>query len=250
MFFGRICALCALLVLLAASPAAAQILNTLSGFEERRGWQGEAGGYLRLSGGNTDVRDYAASAALQWEGGRNRVRAIADYSSTRSNGEDTSEELTGHLRHNYQLTTWLATLAFAQWQHNPFQDLDLRRLLGLGARFDLIRTEPRRLSIGVAAMHESERLVGAAQTETERLSAYLDFHRDLREYLRVAVVGWYQPDLGNFADLRASVLADLDVDLTGSLTLVLGSSYEYDSRPPAGIADADWGVRTGLRLSL
>ncbi|RKZ13866.1 hypothetical protein DRQ53_06270 [bacterium] len=230
--------------------ASAQILNTLSGFQDVPGWQGEASGFFRLSGGNTDVQDYLASGAGQWQGEHQRMRAIANYNLTRTSGIDTSEDLTLHLRHNYRLRSWLASLAFTQYQRNPFQDLRARILIGGGLRFDLVSNEKRRLAIGLSAMYEAEELTDAEQSSTARFSGFVDLRRDLQQYMRVSVVGWYQPDVGNFADTRASVLADLDVDLVGSLAMVVGSSFAYDSRPPAGIEDIDWSVRTGLRLTL
>ena len=41
--------------LLLAASASAQILNTLSGFEHRPGWQGQASAFLMMSGGNTEL---------------------------------------------------------------------------------------------------------------------------------------------------------------------------------------------------
>lgn len=241
---------CILFLLVSALGAGAQILNTLSGFEERPGWQGEAAGFFRLSGGNTEVRDYLATGAGQWEGDRQRVRAIVSFNQTRTEGIDTSEDLIAHLRHNLRLNGWFSTLAFTQWQRNPFQALRSRVLVGAGGRFDLVRNEKRRFAVGLAAMYEAETLIDAGDRETARFSAFLDFQRDVQEYLSLSIVCFVQPAMTDFEDLRASAVADLDIDLVGPLTLVLGSSYEYNSRPPATIEHYDWTVRTGIKLAL
>ena len=232
-----------------ATPASAQILNSLSGFDDIAGWQGQASAFVRVSGGNTDVQDYFMNAAGQWQGDHQRVRAIVGYDLSRNDGRGTSEDLTAHLRHNYRIQHWISTLTFGQYQRNPFQALRARVLLGGGFRFDLVSTEKRRVAIGISGMFESEELTDASTSETVRLSTFLDFTRDLKQYLRFSIVGWFQPDLGDFADTRASAIADLDVDLVGPLVLVTGAVFKYDSRPPDGIEKIDWSLRTGLKLS-
>jgi hypothetical protein len=244
----RITLVAAFLPLVAAS-ADAQILNTLSGFDDIAGWQGQASAFVRVSGGNTDVQDYFTNAAGQWQGDHQRVRAIVGYDLSRNDGRDTSEDLIAHLRHNYRFSRWGSTLGFGQYQRNPFQALRARVLLGGGLRFDLVSNEKRRFAIGVSGMYESEELTDSSTSQTMRLSTFLDFTRDLKQYLRFSIVGWFQPDVSDFADARASVIADLDIDLVGPLVLVTGATFKHDSRPPEDIEEIDWSLRTGLKLS-
>jgi hypothetical protein len=239
----------AAILAIAATPAGAQILNTLSGFDDIAGWQGQASAFVRVSGGNTDVQDYFTNAAGQWQGDHQRVRALVGYDLSRNDGRDTSEDLTAHVRHNYRISRWVSTLAFGQYQRNPFQALRARVLFGAGLRFDIVSNEKRRFAIGVSGMYESEELTDSSTSETMRLSTFLDFTRDLKQYLRFSIVGWLQPDISEFADTRASVIADLDIDLVGPLVLVMGAMFKHDSRPPGGIEKIDWSLRTGLKLS-
>jgi hypothetical protein len=242
--------LAALALTLGALPASAQILNTLSGFEHGQGWQGEASAFVRLSGGNTELQNYLAGLAGQWEGERNRVRLIGSYDFAKTEGTQNRDDLKLHLRHNYHLSARVSSLAFAQYQRNPFQDLKARDLLGAGLRFNLHEDGKRRVGFGVSAMYEIEELTDGTTSEAGRLSTFLDFRRDLKEYLHLAIVGWYQPRFGDFTDARSSALADLDVDLAGPLKLVLSASWEYDSTPPPGIEKVDWSLRTGVRASI
>ena len=87
-----------------ASTADAQILNTLSGFEHRPGWQGQASAFLHLSGGNTEQQNYLVNAAGQWEADRNRVRLIASYDFAKTSGVENQDDIKLHLRHNFRLT--------------------------------------------------------------------------------------------------------------------------------------------------
>ncbi len=233
-----------------ALPASAQILNTLSGFEHRSGWQGEASAFFRVSGGNTEVENYLVNAAGQWQGERNRVRLIGSYDFARTTGTKNKDDLKLHLRHNYRINGWVSSLAFAQYQRNPFQNLEARDLLGAGARFNLYEDGDRRVGLGISAMYEVEEYLDGTESETARLSTFLDFRRDLKQYLHFAIVGWYQPRFADFSDTRASAVADLDVDLAGPLALVVSGTFEYNSTPPAGIKESDWSLRTGLRVAI
>ena len=239
-----------LLLLLSALPASAQILNTLSGFENRDGWQGQASGFVRVSGGNTELEDYLASLVGQWQSERHRVRPIVSWSLSKNQGIETRDDFRAHLRHNYRLRPGVATLAFAQVQRNPFQQLESRTLLGAGLRFDLVQDPRRKAGLGISAMYEHNERTGAGTTDFTRLSVFLDFDRQLKEYLEFAIVGWYQPDLADFSNLRASVVADLAVDLAGPLELVTEGVFEHDSSAPADVEDSDWSVRLGLRITI
>lgn len=239
-----------LILAVGSLPASAQILNTLSGFEHRAGWQGEASAFVRLSGGNTELENYLVGAAGQWQGEHNRVRLIGSYDFAKSGGTKNQDDLVLHLRHNYRVSARIASLAFAQYQRNPFQALEARDLLGAGLRINLHEDADRRMGLGVSAMYEAEELTDGTTSETARLSAFLDFRRELKEYLRLAIVGWYQPRFSDFSDARTTAIADLDVDLAGPFALVLSASWQYDSTPPPGIEKLDWSLRTGVRVSI
>jgi hypothetical protein len=126
----------------------------------------------------------------------------------------------------------------------------VRELLGGGLRLDVARGADGVLGAGVSAMYEHELRTDESRSETWRLSTFLDFRRELKDYLQLLLVGWYQPNTRDFADFRASLVADLEIDLAGPLGLVVWGSWERDSRPPSGVEETDWTLRTGLRVSL
>lgn len=245
-----------LVVVLGSGSAEAQIVNTLRGFDEdESGWSGELEVRFAQSGGNTDVLTFGAGAQVQWQGERQRVRALGAASRSESDEKKTAESSMLHLRHNYDLRTWLASLLFAQVQENPFQRLQLRRLLGAGARFDVIDAEDWALSLGAAHMFEREEIeddeIGAGGTSNnQRLSVFVTCAGDLTENLSADVVAFYQPLWSDFEDSRATSQATLRLGIVGSLELVLRGSVEHDARPPAGVEETDWSYRTALSLGL
>jgi hypothetical protein len=233
-----------------ATAASAQILNTLSGFGDRPGWQGQGTALAELSGGNTESQDYGFDLAGQWKGESERFRLIAGYDFSSENDVTSKEESRVHLRHNHQIDRRISTLAFVQYQRNPFQDLQRRMLWGAGLRFEIHDRAPNRLGIGVSAMYEVDRLTTGDRAGVMRLSTFLDFWREIHESLRSAIVGWYQPRFDDFSDTRVSVIANLEVDLHGPFKLIFEASLDYDSKPPADVDELDWDVASGLRFSL
>lgn len=237
-------------LLLAPAAQAVQILNTLSGFGDRPGWQAVGEASADLSGGNTETRDYGLALAGQWQGEANRLRLIAGLDYAEASNETTKQDQRVHLRHNYRIDRWVSTLGFVQYQRNPFQDLRRRMLFGAGLRFEIRDQPANRLGVGVSAMYEVERLTDDSRADTWRLSTFIDFRRELADRTRAQIVGWYQPKLADFSDQRLSVAGELEVDLAGPLKLLLTASTAYDSDPPPSVDQFDWDVVAGLRVRI
>jgi hypothetical protein len=239
-------------LLLGFGVAPAQIVNTLEGFDPREtGWSGVLGGSLRSTGGNTEVFDAAIDARVQHRTEHQRWRAILGYAFESAGGVDQTDEYFGHLRHNHRLRGRLHSLAFAQVQHNPFQDLRSRFLVGAGARLDLVQREKARVSIGAAHMVENESLRGIDERQiAHRMSSFVDLFVPLGTNASFAVVTFVQPRWSDLGDVRAIASAQLESRVTGPLSLVLSANVAHDSEPPVGVERTDWTVRTGLRLRL
>lgn len=247
---ARTCIAVLVLALLAHSaPAGAvQILNTLSGFGDGPGWQTVGDASAELSGGNTDTEDYAVALASQWTGERQRVRLIAGLDYSEASGTTTDQDQRVHLRHNYRIDRWISTLAFTQYQRNPFQDLRRRLLFGAGFRIEIDDERPNRLGVGVSAMYEVERLTNGTGEDTVRLSTFLDFRRDIADRTSAGIVAWYQPRLTDFGDWRISVLAELEVGIGGPVSVLMQGAIAQDSDPPPAVDEYDWDLNLGLRL--
>lgn len=233
-----------------SSPAAAQIVNTLEGFDAKEpGWSGAIGGSLRSTGGNSEVFDASADARLQRQSDRQRWRALFGYGFSSADGVDEAEELFAHLRHNLRLVGDAHSLAFVQVQHNPFQRLRSRVLAGAGARFDLVRGERAALSWGLAHMIERESLRGIEGERTvQRLSSFVDFRVPLRDNAGLSLTAFVQPMWADFGDVRATVSAQVEAKIAGPVSLVGTAQIGHDSEPPAEVEETDWTVRTGIRV--
>ena len=241
--------LAALITFSFVTPADAAFLNSLRGFDNtKEGWSGSVDGSYGASGGNSEETIFAGAARAQLKGDRNTWRMIASGNRTTTRGVETAKSGMGHLRHNYRLSDQWATLAFLQAQQNPFQRLDSRYLVGLGARYHLIEKRGVLWSLGAAQMWESERIRDEeGHTNVQRLSAFTSVETELREGIVLDALLFYQPRWADFSDWRVFGQIELDIELTGVLSLFTGYQVQHNARPPEGVEQTDWTTTTGFR---
>jgi putative salt-induced outer membrane protein YdiY len=238
------------LVAMAPPGRAGTIVNTLEGYQEDgNGWTGGVDGLFSGSGGNTESVQLEVGGRAQWLGARDRLRLQAAMAYEESGGEETERDVVAHLRHNRDLSPAWSTVLFGQIQHNPFQRLRRRWLLGAGLRHDLSDDDRGSVRLGATPMLEIEKLDDAGGTTARgRLSVFLHVARDLRDDVRVDLVGFWQPLFSDVADFRAVGNLTLTVAVTGAVDLKTGVSVEDDARPPAGVERTDWETFVGLAL--
>nr|MEE4267239.1 DUF481 domain-containing protein [Candidatus Krumholzibacteria bacterium] len=240
---------CLLLMMSAvASPCQAGIVNTLRiSSSDQAGWSGGFSGSHSAQGGNSRVTKLSFSSLVQYRYGNDLLRLIGSGKRSSSGGVESGRAFMGHLRHNRRLGGPWSTLAFAQWQENPFQRLESRRLLGLGARCDLLAREGLDLALGGAFMWEREQIQdGPGATTGQRLSLFLSLVYPVTSRVSVDALVFFQPAVSEFADHRLFAQGDLKVEITGSLSLFTGVQVEEDSRPAGGVARTDWETSTGF----
>jgi len=248
----RLVTLATVLALALTAPVARAsiILNTLQGYDwTEPGWSGGLDTAFSASGGNTEKVLLEGGGRIQWLGDRDRWRLQVSGSYEESQGIETARSIVAHLRQNHRLGERLATVAFAQRQHNPFQRLKSRWLLGAGLRYDVIVDEDGRLAVGATPMLEIERLEGeSGHRSLGRLSTFVLVSHSLREGLRLDGVGFFQPAFADLADFRASANLALVVKVTAAVDLRVGASVEHDDSPPAGVEPTDWDTTVGFSV--
>jgi hypothetical protein len=243
----------ALVLALGAPAQAGTILNTLvPPGDDPPGWSGRFDGLLTASGGNTRKVIADAGGRWQWRGAVSRLRLQVSAGYEESDQSVTARNLVAHLRHNRDLGRRWATVAFGQAQSNPFQRLRSRLLLGAGVRCDLVRSpQGNHVYLGATPMLEAERIEDQEGHVTRgRLSTFLLVTQAISPDARISASGFWQPLLGDLADVRATGNIGLLVDLTGGLDLQVGTALEYNSRPPANVADTDWRTYVGFGVKL
>ena len=239
-------------LLLGATSADAQIINTLRGWQEDEpGWSGELAAAIAIAQGNTEYFEFDLSAAAQYWQDRHRVRGLASSTRRTASDVEVAEAALLHLRYNYRLTPVVHSLVFIQAQRNPFQRIEGRYLLGLGARFDVVQADSWDASLGAAYMREQENLTDddSGTIGRNRGNFFATVLGKLTDQVRVDAYGFYQPVLNDFSNARISAGSNLDVALVGQLALVVGFRLAYNSQPAAGVEKTDMWLRTGIRFT-
>ena len=216
------------------------------------GVEGEFG----LEAGNNERLELNSGLVLghRWPTGH-WLRGFAGIDYTDEEGEETESDRYLHLRYNHQLTSRLRSFHFVQLQSNRTGLLRERRLLGSGLRVRLLdRTAT--LDFGTGAMYETEeldpvRILGGHPPDSEvwRMANLIVYTRPLVERVRLIGVGYVQPDLADFEDLRVLGDASIIISLTDALDLTLRNEWRYDSRPPAGRELHDLRITTGFTVT-
>jgi hypothetical protein len=237
--------------LVSASPAKAQIVNALRGFDDQAmGWSGGVESTVAFAEGNTEYFEIELAGTIQHRSDRNRWRVLGRIMRRTAGPVEIAEDRLGHLRHNYRLLPWLATIAFLQGQHNPFRRIESRILIGGGFRFDVIRAVSWNAAFGATYMYEKEELTGITLGQSEytknRLSFFMSVFSAETELVQLDLTAFYQPVIADFSDARASALASMRIDITGGLYFLTRAGLQYDSRPPLGVEPTDVALRSGL----
>lgn len=235
-----------------AAGAGGIIINTIQGADDHApGWSGSADALFSGSGGNTSRLILATGGHVQWRGVRNRWQLRAGYGYEESDHRTTARNGTIHLRHNYDITDALATVAFVQVQENPFQRIESRWLVGAGLRFDALDDTTTTLSIGATPMLEMERREGDhSHVARGRLSTFLAFSQRAGRKVTFRASGFVQPLFEDFGNLRTVGTATFVVDMTDRLDLKTGVSVETNSAPAPGVKDTDWSTYMSFGVNL
>jgi hypothetical protein len=153
-----------------------------------------------------------------------------------------------HLRYNYRYTNLVTYEAFLQFQYNKVILIDFRTIFGGGPRFTIVQNDSTnmRLFVGTLYMYEYEEETTGVINRDHRISAYISYGKPINEVFLLDVIAYLQPALNRFKDIRTSVEALLEINITKSLRFRLRQSIMFDSRPPEGIRKTFYNFSNGL----
>lgn len=240
-----------------AAPAGAQTILNVEREQpsDVERWHWGVGGSASLARGNTENVDVDAGVVVgyRWTGDWLRLFGGLDFLS--EDGEDVESDRYLHARFNRRLTDRWKTFHFVQVQARLASLLKRRFLVGSGIRYRVLDGKTT-LDVGTGAMYESEDLdpdedLGSHPVEARvwRMANLVVFTRPLTESVRLIGVSYIQPDLSDFADLRALVDLSLRISLTENLDLTVQNEWRHDSRPPGDVEPNDYVLRTGFSVS-
>jgi hypothetical protein len=239
------------------APAAAQInIESLRRDDAPEGLSGSLGGDLNVTTGNVDFVSINLNARLTRVQGTLTELLIGQGGLGFLGRNRFATSGLVHYRQTYRLTSWVGPEWYAQTDYDRALLIDLRALVGSGARFDFARGDWGRLGAGVSLMLEHERLdlpptaVHPTSTTTLRSSTFFSFRVVPGEHLVVSSTTYVQPafnDVGG--DVRLLENLRIATALTERLDITVTFDLRYDSGPPDGISGLDTRTRMGVTFT-
>ncbi len=249
----------ALLIVLAATEARAQIVNVqgqLAKAPEKDAVVGQIEAKLDWREGNNPLFQVGGTAALLIHEGKLLALLIAKGEYGVSNGVDLSRKTFEHARLRYSVDCRWKWEAFAQHEFDRFRRLSIRAIAGTGPALQIVNEKTFAMLAGAAYLFEFEQLDerpmttdAGERTIFHRASFYLTGVEKVGEQVSIVETIYAQPRLGDPADIR--LLTELSVTTKLSKRIALTDSFTlaYDRTPPDGIKRIDMQVTFGLLAS-
>lgn len=219
----------------------------------KAGFSGQVELSMKESRGNTDKQEYSLGSRLQ-----HHRNAITNYlllsgSYGESNGITNTEKGFLHARHMHQLGPIVTAEAYGQVETDTFARLELRSLLGAGARLTLLpRAKRGEAYLGLGAYYSEERIdesfVDGGTERLWRANSYLVLKYQASDNTTLVSTTYYQPAMKDSTDYRLLEQAALKVKISDMLSLVIAIDYSRDNRPPIGVVKENITTTTSLSL--
>ena len=196
------------------------------------------------SSGNTDKNKLNLKSLNDYSTDTSYLSIIGEYTYGESNGKRNVDKYYIHSRILQKLYKKHIWEIFAQIESNRFQDLSLRKLLGVGMRFKLSES----FYFGSGAMIINEKLENLDSKQFSRGSLYIAYKEtfNLNIPLKVVYTGYYQPNTTDSSDYRILQNITFTIPLTDTISLNFKAEHAYDSMPPIGIKNRDVSQSTSL----
>ncbi len=239
----------------ARPPAVAQINTEKMRSFDVDGFATTLGGDFLIESGNSDLFEIGLNTRFDYRRERHYTFLTGQLRYGEGGNATFKNRAFSHLRYNYEVTPWLVGESFTQLQQDGFKLLQLRVLVGSGARFRYVETGTIGVFQGTTVMFEHENLNAGkvighpARQSIVRWSNYLNVRIQLSDETSFVSTVYVQPRLDAFSDIRVLHDASLAVAITSHVTLSTTLNLYYDSRPPDNVEDLDVELRNGLQVS-
>lgn len=232
-------------------------------------WGGLFDTGLAMTRGNSSTISYTFNSKAVRETPRDKLTLYSTYifanDNTTSPGRTTANALRAGARGDLNLRPRLFVFAFADYETNQLQNLDLRQVYGGGFGYHVIKTErtvfdvfggisydhdafgaysyanpappPALISVAAATQNSAEAVVG------EEFDSHLSKRTMLTERFSLF------PNLSHTGDYRFQFDTTVSTQLKTWLSWQTTFSDRYISYPPAGLKGNDLLLSTGLRVT-
>ncbi|EKF74588.1 hypothetical protein A11A3_08175 [Alcanivorax hongdengensis A-11-3] len=218
-------------------------------------WSGDVAVGANFRSGNVDQKEFNATVMLKRRTAANSTRIGYTGNYAQNDGVENANNHRATLSHDYRVSRkWLFRPIQAEFNRDPFQNLDQQWLLGFGAVYSVFDTSKLDWVISAGPGYQRTQFVEvqAGQDRTVSTPAFLvgsTYSQDLTAAVDLDVT--YQLVLTNEESGRAShdLYAALDVDLTKRLDFRVATTWSRIENPQPD-ADGVTPEKDDLRLTV
>jgi putative salt-induced outer membrane protein YdiY len=221
-------------------------------------WRGPVGLSVSLASGNTEALTAALSADLsrRTEFDKTIVSGIANYG--KAAGTTTANRWQANGEYHHDLDDDLFGLVKLGLQRDQIQRLSLRTAGSLGLGLHVVRTPRDEFDVfggvGYSSDRYSELRTIDGRTDTRFSRRELVFGEESTHRINDGVTLKQRleiyPAISGSDGQRANVNVNLGVAMSRNLSLTVGLSSQYNSRPPLGFRHTDTLFLTGIALKV
>lgn len=247
-------------VAVAASPAAAQIVNIQGALAKppvKNGVTGQLEAKIDWRSGNNPLIDLGGAASILVKRGRTLNLAVARGGYGRSQGLALTKKSFEHLRTRITLDCRWRWEVFGQHEYDQFRRLSVRALAGTGPALQLLDTANLTLLAGAAYMFEYEKLdrrEGTSDAGNDRIdhrgSFYVTGTQTFTKTASLTETFYVQPRFAEPSDVRIFTEISLTTKLTKHFALSDAFTLAYDHTPPDQIKRLDTQLTVALLVTI
>jgi putative salt-induced outer membrane protein YdiY len=172
---------------------------------------------------------------VYWKKQQHLVTFLTDFLYVNAGNQNFVNHGFQHGRYSYNSKQFkkIYLEGFEQFQYNQIQLINLRTLVGGGARAIVVDKDSASISLGAFVMGEYEESRSNVNRHI-RYSTFFSFDFQFNKTTGINSITYYQPDFIAPDDYRVSTEMSLRFNITQKLRFRLVYTLQHDSRPPDG----------------
>ena len=230
------------------------VKNVRSESEQRAygAWGGFLDSGLSLSRGNSDTNNFTLGATATRMTEKSKAGAFINsiYASGKTNGVSltTASAVHAGLRFDFNLSDKTFAFAFTDFDHDRFQDLDLRNVIGGGLGYHVIKSDLTNFDVFAGGSLNQEYFTNLTRRTGEALVGESLDHK-LSSAFSVKERLEFYPDLTDLGQYRFVFDTAAITKINKVLSWQFDASDRYISNPVNGLKGNDLLFTTGVRIA-
>ncbi len=217
---------------------------------EKEGLDGEVALSAKYSSGNSDSSALGLALKGQYSEKEWLLYLISSYSYGESNGDKDTNDGIFHLRYVHHIAETVYDYElFLQSEFNEFQDVKKRNLAGANIRRKLdLPFDKFYVGLGLFYSYVEPDIITLIDPVYKRtkINSYISFVKKINKNFSITYLGFYQPTIDDFSDLRTFQVLQLNTLLTDDLSLSFDINHKYNAKPYQEIEKTD--IRSTINL--